>query len=343
MAVSVTDPLNPAYKRAAHITFKPFNLGKWFVLGLIAWLAVLDEGGTNFNFNFDLGPFKPKPPPAAPTRPPTTSPAELLEMVLAWLRAHIVEVVFIGAIAAILVGGLILLLLWINSRARFMLLRAIATDTYEVAAPWREFRALGNSLFGFRVALAILWSVAGLLILAAAAFTAWPDIRAKTFGAQATSAILIVVLLLFPTMIAFLLVSWLTTTFVTVIMYARGCTVMDGWRQFRANVLRGNILTLILFFLMNMVLALVAVMAHVLIGCVTCCVGFLPYLGTVATLPIVLFLRCYTIYFLQQFGPQYVIIHEAPPPPPPSAFPVIMPKPDPVITLEPDPDDDRRR
>ena len=60
--------------------------------------------------------------------------------------------------------------------------------------------------------------------------------------------------------------------------------------------------------------------ASMIVGCVTCCVGFLPYLSTVATLPLAIFWRCYSVYLLQQFGPQYAIIVE---PPPAIGFPVM--------------------
>ena len=45
MSISVTDPIGRAINRAKYITFQPFDIGKWFVLGFIAWLAALGEGG----------------------------------------------------------------------------------------------------------------------------------------------------------------------------------------------------------------------------------------------------------------------------------------------------------
>jgi hypothetical protein len=51
MGASVTVPLDQAFTRAKQITFQPFDLRKWFVLGFAAWLATLLESGMNFNFN----------------------------------------------------------------------------------------------------------------------------------------------------------------------------------------------------------------------------------------------------------------------------------------------------
>jgi len=46
-------------------------------------------------------------------------------------------------------------------------------------------------------------------------------------------------------------------------------------------------------------------------GLVTCCIGWLllviPYIGTVVTLPFWYTLRAFSLEFLGQFGPEYVM------------------------------------
>jgi hypothetical protein len=42
----------------------------------------------------------------------------------------------------------------------------------------------------------------------------------------------------------------------------------------------------------------------------------IPYLGTVLLLPVLVFKRSYSIYFLRQFGPEYDVFPPAPPAPP---------------------------
>ncbi len=39
MALSVTNPISAALDRTKRILFKPFDIGKWFVLGFCAFLA----------------------------------------------------------------------------------------------------------------------------------------------------------------------------------------------------------------------------------------------------------------------------------------------------------------
>jgi hypothetical protein len=50
--ISVVEPVSPALEHVKRMLFKPFDLGKWFVIGFCAWLAGLGESGGGFNGNF---------------------------------------------------------------------------------------------------------------------------------------------------------------------------------------------------------------------------------------------------------------------------------------------------
>jgi hypothetical protein len=67
--------------------------------------------------------------------------------------------------------------------------------------------------------------------------------------------------------------------------------------------------TFILYLLFQIVLAilsfLVMAAAFVVTCCIACCVAAIPYIGTVLLLPIIVFGRSYSLYFLAQFGPRY--------------------------------------
>src|SRR5688500_14349967 len=108
MAISITDPIERAIKRAKLITFGPFNLGKWFTLGFIAFLATLDEGGGNANFNTPGGGTTPPAPgpgpgpggrpgpgpatwPAGSTSAPgsTSPPGGFFDDPFAWISTHV--------------------------------------------------------------------------------------------------------------------------------------------------------------------------------------------------------------------------------------------------------------
>ena len=74
-----------------------------------------------------------------------------------------------------------------------------------------------------------------------------------------------------------------------------------------------------LYILFQIVLGMaigVIVFGAVVITC--CCALFLlaiPYLGTVLLLPVLVFKRSYSLYFLRQFGPDYDVFPPASPAP----------------------------
>ena len=74
-------------------------------------------------------------------------------------------------------------------------------------------------------------------------------------------------------------------------------------------LLSANVGRFILYLLFQIVLGIA--MAMIVLGLVigTCCVAgcimVLPYLGTVLLLPLVMFRRCYSVYYLAQFGHEY--------------------------------------
>jgi hypothetical protein len=84
--------------------------------------------------------------------------------------------------------------------------------------------------------------------------------------------------------------------------------------------------TFILYFLFQ--IALVMAIGVIVVGAViiTCCIAgclmALPYLGTILLLPVSMFKRCYSLYFLAQFGRKYDVFAPASTPPP-GAPPVV--------------------
>lgn len=372
MPISVTDPIGQAIARSKFITFQPFNISKWFVLGFIVFLAMLDDGGGgNANFRGNI-PFPGRGGPVIV--PPRTRPANRsgkstttttssggvyysystagsgqaeFDDVLQWVKDHV------GLVIVIAIGGTIvflavwILILWINSRAKFMLLEAIANDTWQVVEPWKRFKPLGNSLFRFRAALAAISFGTFLLIGLVAFLVALPDIRARSFGGPAIAAILLGIFILFPAMITIGLIDWATKYFITHIMFATGQSTVSAWNEFRNDVLPGNRWNFFLFLLMQGLVGIGVAIIQGLLGCLTCCIGALPYLSSVIALPLLVFSRAYPIYFLQQYSPRYQIIVEPPQgsggfpvmplagpggyyPPPPMMPPGTMPPPPPI-------------
>ncbi|RPJ32994.1 MAG: hypothetical protein EHM35_10960, partial [Planctomycetaceae bacterium] len=150
--VSVVDPIGPAIERVKMILFRPFSLERWIVIGFCAWLARLGEsgGGGGGNYNFGSG---------EEFRGAADEAKEFVTTNLYWL----LPVVIIGLIVIV---GVWLLILWLNSRGRFMFLYCVAQNKAEVKNPWRQFGHHGDRLFAFRVVVGIIAIVMSLLFTA---------------------------------------------------------------------------------------------------------------------------------------------------------------------------------
>ena len=91
-------------------------------------------------------------------------------------------------------------------------------------------------------------------------------------------------------------------------MYRRHLGTTDAWALLRRELLPGNGWRFVGFYLMNILLWIPAILLILLGCCLTCCMALLPYLSSVAFLPIFVFFRCYSLGFLAQFGEDWRII-----------------------------------
>ena len=69
----------------------------------------------------------------------------------------------------------------------------------------------------------------------------------------------------------------------------------------------------------GMAVSVIVIAAICITCCCACCIMMIPYLGTVLFLPILVFARAYSVYYLRQFGPQFDVfagetIQPVPPP-----------------------------
>ena len=117
-------------------------------------------------------------------------------------------------------------------------------------------------------------------------------------------------LFIFTLSIVLFLVQKFTMDFVVPIMFLRSLGCLAAWRQFMTT-LSANKLRFALYLLFQIVIA-IAIGAIIglgfCIGCCLCCISVLmliPYIGTVIILPLLVFKRSYSLYYLRQFGPEF--------------------------------------
>jgi hypothetical protein len=108
--------------------------------------------------------------------------------------------------------------------------------------------------------------------------------------------------------IFFSLVRKLTMDFVVPIMFVCGSRCLDAWREF-LQLLGANAGEFVLYILFQIVLAIaigVMILAAIIVTCcIAGCVMVIPYLGTVLLLPVLVFKRAYSLYYLAQYGAAY--------------------------------------
>ncbi len=79
---------------------------------------------------------------------------------------------------------------------------------------------------------------------------------------------------------------------------------MAGWSEF-LSLLSPNLGAFVLYVLLKFLIGLAILVISCIATCVTCCIAALPYIGTVLLLPLFVFRRSYSMYFLSQLDPDY--------------------------------------
>jgi len=287
-SISVISPVSTAIDRVKLMLFNPFDFEKWFAIGFCAWLATFGQGGGGGfgNFGNRWGGSKP-------------CSGEITE--------HLPLIIGIGSAVAIVVLAIVVVIMWLSSRGQFMFLHCVAENKAEVKIPWHKYRSQANSLFFFRLIVMVL-SLVCFAILAGVMIMLFVISRQSYSRAVFIFIAIFSVLLAIPLVIVFAIIHKFTKDFVVPVMYLRNCTCVNAWREFLT--LLGNnkgMFTLYILFQIAIAMAISSIIMAAV--CVTCCIAgcfmAIPYLGTVFLLPVFVFKRSYSLYYLKQHGPAY--------------------------------------
>jgi hypothetical protein len=315
--VSVTLPISPAIERVKLLLFRPFDLGKWFVIGFCAWLATLGQRGGGLNFNYNR-------------RSQLHFTGEDLREWFEHARDYVMNnlnwllpLTIVLVVFAIAAGVAIL---WVRCRGTFMFLHCVALNKAEIAVPWNKYAAASNSLFAFRLVLGLISIVPLLPIFAVMLVTFFRLINQTPSLRQIFLGLLPLGLMFFAVGIFFFVIRKLTVDFVVPIMFLRGSKCVSAWSEF-LGLFSLNVGRFIVYLLFQIVLGILVIMivlaAFVATCCIACCLMIIPYIGTVLLLPVLAFTRSYSLYYLAQYGPHYDVFPPTPaptplaPPPPP--------------------------
>jgi len=307
MQVRFLHPLENGFNRMKTALFRPFDLGKWFVVGFTAFLAHLSGGsagrggGSKYANPADKGDWD------------IGNIVDAPDTVIHWLQEHTGYAILI-LFGIILVIGIIILLTWLSSRGKFMFLHNVAGNRSEVTKPWHEYAREGNSVlfwslgFGlicFLIMVGFGVAVYNLLCRIDAEGLVFLDIAPEIVG-------LGLLLLLYMLVTAYVLLF--LNDFIVPVMYRNRISAIKAWQRFM-KIFAGHPLQFLFYGLIIVIIYMLIGALYITAGVFTCCIGFiflvLPYISSVVTLPVSYTLRAFSAEFLAQFGGEFNVFKTA--------------------------------
>ncbi|MBL7157263.1 MAG: hypothetical protein ISS92_03760 [Candidatus Omnitrophica bacterium] len=310
--------INLSWQRTLTVLFRPFRLKKWMFLGLIVIFAG-QLGGFNFNFNL--------------------KGADKINMQFNAIPEVISQnfaLVFLILLAAIAILAIILLWIFIKSVFSFIFIESLRKDEASIRIPFHRNKALGASYYRFSVGffLAIVFLMGALA--AGAFFT-------KIFFPFILAAIIAFIFIV--------IISVFVEDFLLVIMYSENTGIKSAWQKFLPLLAQnaGSFFSYLLIKLLlgiaaliiGIALTILGVIALILIGGGIGLIGFLIYsiipaglvklvalwilvvvavpiisflafLARLIVLPIGVFFRLFSIFFLGSVSLEYDIFAKEP-------------------------------
>ncbi|MCE5185173.1 MAG: hypothetical protein LLF76_03510 [Planctomycetaceae bacterium] len=305
--ISILEPIGAAVERTSEVLFRPFNAGKWFVIGFAAWLASIGSGrgGGGGNYNFGEhggggGQFH-----------------QQLNEVKNEALTYLPIILSVGIVVVVFAVALAILFLWLRSRGQFVFLNCVARNSTRIADPWNRCSRQGNSLFLFKLVLGLIQTGGILLFIIPLGLVVWAfaETDFKVFAAGQVVLGSFMVIALIGLALLFAAIHALTIDFVVPIMYVQGLTATEAWRRL-LGLMSGHkglfVLYLLFIFLISIMLGIGTAVIGVTACCCLCCVAWMfciPFVGgylfTVLSLPLWVWRRGYSAFFLAQFGPEY--------------------------------------
>ncbi len=295
MTIEFISPFTKAWNRMKTALFSPFDLQKWGIIGFNAFLAgLLDGNGAGGGSRAGDG--------GGSLREFLDFPSTAWN----WLINH--PWLFAAILLAMIVGVVIfLVLLWLSSRGKFLFLDNVVQGRAEVKNPWKEFSREGDSLFFWRLGFAIIVFLIFILFLFFIFITLSALYESGKEGLSLPFVLITGLVFLFS-MLLIAYAAFFLDGFVVPIMYKHRLKSTKAWSRF-LSLFRKHPFHFLWFGILVFVIMVIFIAVVVLAGLLTCCVGWIiliiPYIGTVATLPVWYTLRAFSVDFLAQFGEDY--------------------------------------
>lgn len=300
MTASVS-PRNPSALDAlgeavAHMRAKlfPFSFGGWIVLAFVSLIESCASsgggpGGPGGGFG---GPGSPGGGPG-----PFGDPGQMMEQAFAWVAAHMLVL-----IAILLVFMLIsLVFLWLRARMNFVYIDDVASGRFDLSRPWSQHGAHADSFFAVSLivqGVAFVWLV--LLLALGVFFIIWSRAHDLGMGAVALGAIPLAFIFFISILVASL-INLALRDFVAPLQLSRDIGAREACSVFWSMV-AGRPSLFIVYALLKFLVGIAISMAVFLVGCLTCCIGWLPMVNQMLFQPVYYTERAWSLKLLAQMG-----------------------------------------
>src|SRR5262245_34114629 len=148
---SATEAIGLAIGHVKTVLLRPFDMGRWVMLGFIAFLAYLGRGGTSFGYRQGLGSDE--------------QVGDSMRKVVLWMMDHRIETAILLFVIFFVLLVISVILQWLQSRATFVYIDCIATNRAELVRPWKEHRDAADSYFFWRLIFGFCCGLVNLLLL----------------------------------------------------------------------------------------------------------------------------------------------------------------------------------
>jgi hypothetical protein len=281
----------------------PFRFDRWFALGFVAFLEQCGRGGGGPGFPGGGGGGG-----GAPGGGGDNLEKPDLSAVGDWISAHIGIIVGIAVVVLVFIVGVTAIVLWLNSRGVFMYLDNVATGRADVARPWSEHKQKASSYFAWSFGLSLAALAGVLVLLVPILWLVFSLISGHASGAAIAGLVFVgLFFLFFMTVLG--LFSVLLRDFAAPLQMHLGIpcgqALGTAW-----GVVKGSAGTFVVYLLLKIVFGIGAGILAMLVGCLTCCLGFLPVLSQTILQPLLYFERAWSLCLLRQAG--YDLLMEPP-------------------------------
>ncbi len=301
MSIHYVEPLSRGIARAKKSLFNPIDLRTWFAVGFTAFLAGLADVQLSGGF-----------PNSGMRKAGDVRLEQFLywpQKVWEWLGNHPGWAMLI--VIGLFVFALIMILItWLSARGKFMFLDNVVHGKSGIVASWYEYRKEGNSFFWWN----LFWAIITSAVTIAYVLYCFVSLQIVYESGGSRSALIVPAILAGLGFLAMSIVSAfifvLLRDFVVQIMYRDRITGWEAIQKF-LPLFFSHFLYFIGYGIFRFFVSLLIVIAVLIFGCITCCIGFLvlaiPYIKSVVLLPVLYSMRAFAVEFLEQFGPEYRI------------------------------------